>query len=83
MKRLKLKAFELEGAEILTRNQLKKVLGGDGSGTGGTSETSGETTAESCSGYCRVNEDCSSGCICTAYAISDDQSIVATCSADT
>lgn len=34
MKKLRLKACELEGAEILSREQLKKVLGGDGSGTG-------------------------------------------------
>lgn len=30
MKKLKLKAFELGATEVLTREQLKKVLGGDG-----------------------------------------------------
>ncbi len=32
MKKLKLNLPRLEGAEVLTREQLKKVLGGDGSG---------------------------------------------------
>ena len=34
MKKLKLRALELGATEILTREQLKKVLGGSGSGTG-------------------------------------------------
>ena len=33
MKRLKLKLSELQGAEILSREQLKNILGGDGSGS--------------------------------------------------
>jgi len=34
MKKLKLKALELGVSELLTREQLKNVLGGDGSGGG-------------------------------------------------
>jgi len=34
MKKLKLKALELGASELLTREQLKSVLGGDGSGGG-------------------------------------------------
>jgi len=34
MKKLKLKALELGASEVLTREQLKNVLGGDGSGGG-------------------------------------------------
>ncbi len=33
MKKLKLTLSNMEGAEILTREQLKKIVGGDGSGT--------------------------------------------------
>ena len=40
MKKLKLRAIELGAIEILTREQLKKILGGDGgSGSGGGSES--------------------------------------------
>lgn len=45
MKKLRLKALEIEGAEILTREQLKKVLGG---GTGGTTEPFMTTIPEDC-----------------------------------
>lgn len=34
MKKLKLKALELGAKEVLSRAQLKNVLGGDGSGSG-------------------------------------------------
>ena len=34
MKKLKLKALELGANELLTREQLKNVMAGDGSGTG-------------------------------------------------
>lgn len=34
MKKLKLTLSNMEGAEILTREQLKKIVGGDGSGGG-------------------------------------------------
>lgn len=35
MKKLKLNELTLSSAEVLTREQLRKVLGGDGSGGGG------------------------------------------------
>jgi len=34
MKKLKLRALELGASELLTREQLKNVMGGDGSGGG-------------------------------------------------
>lgn len=34
MKKLKLKALELGATELLTREQLKNVIGGSGSGSG-------------------------------------------------
>lgn len=36
MKKLKLKALEYGAIEILTREQLKKILGGDDFGSGGS-----------------------------------------------
>ncbi|MBS0030358.1 hypothetical protein ACTJJ0_25995 [Chitinophaga sp. 22321] len=36
MKKLTLKALQLGATEVLTREQLKNVLGGDGSNTSGT-----------------------------------------------
>jgi len=50
MKKLKLKALEFGATEALTRAQLKKVLGGGGSGSGG--------------GYCVFTSDCQSGFHC-------------------
>jgi hypothetical protein len=35
MKKLKLNLQQFEGAEVLTRSQLKKVMGGDGGSGGG------------------------------------------------
>ena len=44
MKKLKLRAIELGATEILTREQLKKVLGGDfGSGNGSGGSGSGSS----------------------------------------
>ena len=37
MKKIKLKALSLGATEVLTREQLKNVLGGDGSSTGNRS----------------------------------------------
>jgi len=36
MKKLSLKSNAFDKGEVLTRTQLKKVIGGDGSGSGGT-----------------------------------------------
>jgi hypothetical protein len=57
MKKLKLKAFELRAAEVLTRGQLKKVVGGTAPGGNGCSAV-GTTCKITCnsgwvvSGYC-------------------------------
>lgn len=48
MKKLKLKALDLGANEVLSRAQLKNILGGDGSGGG-----SGNTT-------CTATADCGS-----------------------
>jgi hypothetical protein len=52
MKKLKLKALELGAKELLTREQLKMVLGGDfGSGSG-----SGSGSGTTCN--CNSSDDC-------------------------
>lgn len=49
MKKLSLKASDLHKGEVLTRKQLKNVLGGDGSGSGGSgSGGSGATKRVKC-----------------------------------
>jgi len=77
MKKLKLKALELGASELLTRSQLKNVLGGDGSGGTfcGNVGTAGNcprgTTAQKCNlvggnsyeAYCK---DDNTG-LCAAY----------------
>lgn len=45
MKKLKLNLQNIEGAEVLSREQLKKVTGGNLAGSGGTA---GCATATSC-----------------------------------
>jgi len=47
MKKLKLTSLSLSNSEILSREQLKNVLGGDGSGGGGTCDGKASTI------YCR------------------------------
>jgi len=43
MKKLKLNLQQLDGAEVLTRSQLKQILGGDGgSGIGCTTQCYGD-----------------------------------------
>jgi len=54
MKKLKLNASAFQNGEVLTRSQLKKVLGGTGSGT------------DDCKSECSSDHACSSG-TCTAY----------------
>ena len=58
MKKLKLTAFQLGNTEILTRQQLRNVLGGDvGSST--TTTTTKLTTAFDCSMYSCLGFACS------------------------
>ena len=51
MKKLKLNELNLGNAEVLTREELKKVLGGMGSGSGGTN----------CTDSCETDSDCNGG----------------------
>lgn len=51
MKKLKLDLSNMKGAEILTREQLKSVVGG--SGDDGCTYTSGGATCSSSSGNCQ------------------------------
>ncbi|MGN6495645.1 MAG: hypothetical protein ACTHLE_26885 [Agriterribacter sp.] len=46
MKKLKLKLQNIEGAEMLSREQLKSVMGGSGGGGGGGA------------GYCAISTSC-------------------------
>jgi natural product precursor len=49
MKKLKLNLQQFEGAEVLTRSQLKKILGGDtGSGDGCSTEACGTSLPNDC-----------------------------------
>jgi hypothetical protein len=51
MKKLKLKALELGAKEVLSRDQLKNVLGGSGSGgSGGSGGNNLPSCTASCSG---------------------------------
>mgnify|MGYP007126786772 FL=1 len=50
MKKLKLRLQNIEGAEVLSREQLKKVMGGDFGGSGGPNCTSSCTSDSDCSG---------------------------------
>ncbi|WP_316838187.1 hypothetical protein [Pedobacter nutrimenti] len=50
MKKLSLNTSAFHKGEVLTRSQLKKVLGGDGSG-GGSGVTCHVTIKEGCFGY--------------------------------
>lgn len=50
MKKLKLSLQNIEGAEVLSREQLKKVMGGDDGGSGGSGSVSWPT--------CHKDMDC-------------------------
>lgn len=59
MKKLKFKALELGAQELLTREQLKQVMGGnDGSGGSGA-------------GSCTYTKNCSSGSVSCTSATGD------------
>ncbi|MGN6266345.1 MAG: hypothetical protein ACTHM5_11760 [Ginsengibacter sp.] len=53
MKKLKLDFQHIEGFEVLTRSQLKKILGGDG-GSGGCSLSACTTDSDCAAGYCKT-----------------------------
>ncbi len=66
MKKLKLNLQQFEGAEVLTRSQLKQIMGGDG-GSGGEL-CLGCTTDSDCSavlkGKCQSYPSCNGGVKC-------------------
>lgn len=82
MKKLKLKALDLGATELLTRDQLKNVMGGDGSGSGNvnygtcigsvgcwsyTSPTSWNQCLQDISTYCRSGSGtCSVNYVCNS-----------------
>jgi hypothetical protein len=59
MKKLKLKALELGATEVLTREQLKKVLGGDGTcaATWNSSSQTGNISVSGSSLHVKTNPD--------------------------
>lgn len=67
MKKLKLKALELGAKEVLSRAQLKNVLGGAGSGSG---SGSGSGTYDQCADECTTDAQCAKGTTCTAVRTS-------------
>jgi len=52
MKKLSLKSNAFDKGEVLTREQLKKVMGGDGSEPGSCTYTSGNASCTSTNGDC-------------------------------
>ncbi|NLR78213.1 hypothetical protein [Chitinophaga eiseniae] len=58
MKKLKLTALDLGAKELLTREQLKNVMGGDGSGSGGA-------------GSCTYTQTCAHGSVSCTSASGD------------
>ena len=65
MKKLKLNLVNLQGAQVLSREQLKKVMGGD-DGSGGSGSGSGDATVKvDCIAFsCRTDADCGSYHVC-------------------
>jgi len=61
MKKLKLTAFQLGSTEILTRQQLRNVLGGDASTTTTTTTKTGTIRDPNC-GSCTGNDGHLYGC---------------------
>jgi hypothetical protein len=64
MKKLGLKDLSFQKGEVLTRNQLKNVLGGSGSGSG-----SGSGGHTSCKSPCKSDADCGAGLVCKAHRV--------------
>jgi len=61
MKKLKLKALELGASELLTREQLKNVMAGDGSG-GGIGTGCANDNLGLCGGNCQTPHGAASKC---------------------
>ncbi|WP_341841542.1 hypothetical protein [Chitinophaga caseinilytica] len=66
MKKLQLKALDLGAKEILSREQLRNVLGGNGS-DGGSDAGSFSTCSTTCTGSKDIKIDNCKG-TCSAYA---------------
>lgn len=66
MKKIRLKALELGAKEVLTRDQLKQILGGDGSGGSGIADCACDSPStikcpdgtKSCNGEVNGNITC-------------------------
>ncbi|WP_293788739.1 hypothetical protein [uncultured Pedobacter sp.] len=57
MKKLSLKPNAFNKGEVLTRTQLKKVMGGVGSGAGTPGGSNGNPCPNNCKQYCHQNDD--------------------------
>lgn len=68
MKRLKLRALELGAQDLLSREQLKNVLGGSGSGSGDGIECG---SCNSHPGYTCARQSTSTGAYCMCGAASN------------
>lgn len=71
MKKLKLKALELGAREVLTREQLKNVLGGfdDGSGSGSGTSCSTKCVVDGNKIYSCIYSAAVSACICPVIGV--------------
>lgn len=67
MKKLKLDQQKFAGAEVLSRAQLRKVMGGNGSGPGNCTWTDDNPTKN-----CAKNTDGSDNCKAQCYVTCDD-----------
>ncbi|WP_214229531.1 hypothetical protein [Pedobacter sp. B4-66] len=69
MKKLNLKDLTFQRGEVLTRSQLKNVLGGGGSSASGSGSGSGYPV---CKDTCTTDSDCtgtSAGLVCKSHAV--------------
>lgn len=74
MKKLKLQALQLGAKEVLSRSQLKEILGGDGSGGSGgtgwsycTAKCPGTPHDNTCAGFTGYACTATDGLGCTGY----------------
>lgn len=64
MKKLKLKALEIGASEVLTKAELKKIIGGNGGGSGSSNSCNaycGQGSGYTCTTVCQICDDAGGG----------------------